>query len=184
MRIKNFKDYSDLPGLITIEDFTKSLGLKKKDCDKVSSWWKENNPDIKIQYFDFKVPLLGAAISPDAVAINKNGRPDPLFKLFLLIHESRHLHDNRMSKEFQEGYFESVVNDDFPTFEKAYKKFEKAANDWTIDAMMKLGFSRFVNQENLRINESYASVVFQMMKQDIKRIGAKNIFELIRKQII
>jgi len=188
-RIKSFRIFesvsTEIPGLMTAHEFAKEIGLKPEDCDRVAEWWSKNRPGIKIHYFRFRIGVLGGLVAPDAVAINSGGPMDPLFKLFLLLHESFHAVQYARGPEIHDGYFGSVVAGDEPGFTKAYKSAEREANDHAIEGMRELGFGDFVrNESRVRGNEYAARAVMPMMLRDIQKTGAKDIFELIKSQII
>ena len=89
------------------------------------------------------------------------------------------------SDEFSKGYFQSVVDNNLPLFIKSYKRYESEANDYAIQVLRQLDiFTTELDERRIRSNEGMASHIFDMMKKDIKKTGAKTIFELIKTQII
>jgi hypothetical protein len=188
-RIKSFSMFesagAEVPGLVTAHEFAQDIGLGSEECDKVADWWSRNRPGIKIHYFRFKLGVMGGLVAPDAVAINQAGPRDPLFKLYLLLHESFHAVQHARGPEFHDGYFGSVVAGDEHGFVEAYKSAEREANDHAIEGMRELGFGDFVRDESrVRGNEHAARAVMPMMHRDIQRTGAKDMFELIKSQLI
>ena len=188
--INNFKIWeslSSLPEETTPEQFCLEVGIRKEDAKAWTNWWKENNEWIKIYYFNFKCvqPILGGVIDKDKIAINRKLNFPNHVKLFLTIHESAHL------KQEKEGrfspYFDTVANGDIEGFRKVYRELEVEANDIAFDAFQEMGiFNHQFRQEErmLRGNENASDVVYRMMTDDIKKHQAVDMFDLIRKQIL
>lgn len=191
--LKNFKIYESidgLPGKISIDEYVKQvlpqldIETKKRFCD----WWIENRSNYNIYFFKFKsnAPIMGGIVGEDSLAINHMiKRLPPHMSLFLLLHESKHL-DQHANSEFMDGYFNSVVRNNFPLFVTSYRKLEKEANDYAFEVMQNLDiFNQELSRDrNIRGNEYAADQVFGMMQNDIKKTGARDFFELIKTQII
>jgi hypothetical protein len=193
--IKRFKDFglnesgipeTELPGLITIEDFLSEIGIEQKLIPQISKWWNENRKGISIHYFEFgsQDPIIGVYVGENKVCINKKSRDLPDFKLFIAIHESFHC-DQDMRGEM-EKYFDLVKYGDVTEFSNYYRNIEKEANDFAITSMRDLGFSRFIDssERRLRGNEFAGSQVFSMMRRDIEKTGAENFKDLLLSQIL
>ena len=193
--IKRFKDFtlnesripeSELPGLISIENFLFEIGIQEKLIPEISDWWNQNREGISIHYFDFgsKDPIIGVYVGENRVAINKKSRDLPDFKLFIAIHESFHC-DQDMRGEM-EKYFNLVKYGNITEFSNYYRQIEKEANDFAISSMRDLGFSRFIDSSErmLRGNEFAGSPVFSMMRRDIEKTGAENFKDLLLSQIL
>jgi hypothetical protein len=105
--------------------------------------------------------------------------------LFLALHESKHS-DQYMDGDFESMYFDPVIAGDRDLFIRGYNELEKEANDYALAAMVDLGFSRFVEtqERQLRSNELAGRMVYDMMREDIKKTGATNFQELIRAQVL
>lgn len=190
--LKNFKIYESisLPSRITIDEYVEQvlpqldIETKTRFCD----WWSENRSNYNIYFFKFKstAPIIGGIVGEDSLAINHMiKRLPPHMSLFLPLHESKHL-DQHADREFMDGYFHSVVRNDFPLFVKSYRKLEKEANDYAFEVMKNLDIftQELSSDRNIRGNEYAADQVFRMMQNDIKRTGARDFFELIKTQII
>ena len=193
--IKRFKDFglnesgipeTELPGLITIEDFLSEIGIEQKLIPQISEWWNENRKGISIHYFEFgsQDPIIGVYLGENKVCINKKSRDLPDFKLFIAIHESFHC-DQDMRGEM-EKYFDLVKYGDVTEFSNYYRNIEKEANDFAITSMRDLGFSGFIDfsERRLRGNEFAGSQVFSMMRRDIEKTGAENFKDLLLSQIL
>lgn len=173
---------AEAPGLVSAAEFGRRIGLSDEKSDMLSEWWSENRPGVKIHYFPFRLGVFAGVIGPDAVAINEVAPTDRDFRLFLLLHESHHLAQHDRGPEFHDGYFGSVVAGDEMEFAKAYQMYEREANDVALEGMRELGVR--ISEGMVRGNEGAARMVYPMMRRDIERTGARDIFELIRKQII
>ena len=193
--IKRFKDFilnesgvseTELPGLISIDDFLLEIGIQENLIPEISDWWNQNREGVSIHYFDFgsRDPIIGVYIGENRVAINKKSRDLPDFKLFIAIHESFHC-DQDMRGEM-EKYFNLVKYGNVTEFSNYYRQIEKEANDFAITSMKDLGFSRFIDSSErmLRGNEFAGSQVFSMMKRDIEKTGAENFKDLLLSQIL
>ena len=193
--IKRFKDFilnesgvseTELPGLISIDDFLLEIGIQENLIPEISDWWNQNREGVSIHYFDFgsRDPIIGVYIGENRVAINKKSRDLPDFKLFIAIHESFHC-DQDMRGEM-EKYFNLVKYGNVTEFSNYYRQIEKEANDFAITSMKDLGFSRFIDSSErmLRGNEFAGSPVFSMMKRDIEKTGAENFKDLLLSQIL
>jgi hypothetical protein len=193
--IKRFKDFilnesgvseTELPGLISIENFLSEIGIQENLIPEISDWWNQNREGISIHYFDFgsRDPIIGVYIGENRVAINKKSRDLPDFKLFIAIHESFHC-DQDMRGEM-EKYFNLVKYGNVTEFSNYYRQIEKEANDFAISSMRNLGFSRFIDSSErmLRGNEFAGSPVFSMMRRDIEKTGAENFKDLLLSQIL
>lgn len=193
--IKKFKDFilneseiseSELPGLISIEDFLLDIGIKEDLITRISDWWNENRKGISIHYFDFnsKDPIIGVYIGENKVAINKKSRDLSEFKLFIAIHESFHCDQEKMG--IMKEYFNLVKEGNLSGFSNFYFNVEKEANDFAISSMRDLGFSEFIDssERRLRGNEFAGPQVFSMMRRDIEKTGAENFKDLLLRQIL
>lgn len=185
-RLKTFSVFeaaaTEVPGLVSPAEFATEIGLPADKADLLSKWWSENRPGIKIHLFPFRMGAYGAIVGPDAVAINKAAPTDRNFRLFLLLHESHHLVQHARGPEFHDEYFGSVAAGDEKAFAAAYVEYEREANDAALEGMRLLGVH--IPEGMVRGNEGGARMVYQMMRRDIESTGARDIFELIRKQII
>lgn len=68
---------------------------------------------------------------------------------------------------------------------KAYRELEKDANDFAIDSMREIGFTREMDSEEYRLrgNEGAGNQVYAMMTKDINDMKPTDFFDLLRKQI-
>jgi hypothetical protein len=193
--IKRFKDFilnesgvseTELPGLISIENFLSEIGIQENLIPEISDWWNQNREGVSIHYFDFSSqdPIIGVYIGENRVAINKKSRDLPDFKLFIAIHESFHC-DQDMRGEM-EKYFNLVKYGNVTEFSNYYRQIEKKANDFAITSMKDLGFSRFIDssERRLRGNEFAGPQVFSMMRRDIQKTGAETFKDLLLIQIL
>jgi hypothetical protein len=66
-----------------------------------------------------------------------------------------------------------------------YRDLERDANDFAINSMRELGFSGEMDREEMRLrsNEMAGEMVYRMMSNDIERLGATDMFDLLKKQI-
>lgn len=186
-RIKPFSVFESsrgqIPGLVDPAGFAREIGLPEEKAQELARWWSENRPGVKIHLFRFKMGVvLGAAIAPDAVAINSGGRMAAEFKVSLLLHESYHTVQNARGPEFHDEYFGSAAAGDEEAFSRAYLKYEREANDEALAGMRALGLS--ISEHMVRGNEHAAMMVYPMMRRDIASTGARDVFELISKQLI
>jgi hypothetical protein len=145
----------------------------------------ENRADKKILYFPFKTtkPIFGCFLEKNTVAINSRIFAPPHIKLFIALHESKHC------DQYEEGrfyYFEPVLYNDLPDFLKNYTELEKEANEYAINTLKILGFQKEMRNEErtLRSNENMGNLIFNMMKNDTEVLKAKDMFDLLRKQIL
>lgn len=193
--IKKFKDFilnesgvseTELPGLISIENFLSEIGIQENLIPEISDWWNQNREGVSIHYFEFgsRDPIIGVYIGENRVAINKKSRDLPDFKLFIAIHESFHC-DQDMRGEM-EKYFNLVKYGNVTEFSNYYRQIEKEANDFAISSMRDLGFSRFIDSSErmLRGNEFAGSPVYSMMRRDIEKTGAESFKDLLLSQIL
>lgn len=183
-----FETISTIPGETTIENYVSQVlpGMSTRDKEKFCDYWNQNRSEYKLHYFKFAVPILGAAVGEKEIAVNTDIKNLPEhMRLFLPLHESFHLDQNAESDEFSKGYFQSVVDNNLPLFIKSYKRYESEANDYAIQVLRQLDiFTTELDERRIRSNEGMVSHIFDMMKKDIKKTGAKTIFELIKTQII
>lgn len=206
--IKSFQLFEsasyNLPGEISIEDFLKKINftnpyteayLKEKgmpsESQTVVDWWHKNRSNIKIHLFPFNCPqpIMGSFMDENSIVVNSKSiqmMPKAEMRLFLALHESRHA-DQHAEGKFMDGYFQSVVDDDYEKFSEFYSELEKDANDFAENALREMGFDHFCDGHmiHLRGNERQGSNVFSMMKQDIRKFGpVEDFFELLAKQIL
>lgn len=191
IRLKYFKQLFEseninTPG-ISIEDFCNRIGIPQSMINNISEWWDANRSNIKIHLFPFGSvdPIAGVFLGEDTVCINENLRMPPHIKMFLALHESRHC-DQERDGIFMEGYYDTVINNDLEGFLEAYSRLEKDANDYAIQSMRDIGFSREMDMEEnrLRGNERAGNMVYSMMKKDIERLNPTDFFDLLKKQIL
>jgi len=177
----------EIPSTISIEDFVKELHFPKDIQENVIDWWGKNRNRIKIHYFPFNTPhpIMGCFLDENTVAINSIPRVPGEIKLFITLHESRHA-DQHKEGRFMGPYFDSVKNNDKQTFLKAYKELESESNDFTIKAMTDMGFDQFIRFQSrmLRGNEEHGQEVWGMMKEDIEKYKANDMFDLLLNQIL
>lgn len=184
-----FESNSELPNPILIEEFIDQIfpSLDSDRRDKICNFWNIERDGIDIYYFNFKAhqPIVGVFLGETAIAINSKFSKDPEFALFIALHESRHI-DQMLADDFENLYFNSVVKGNQSKFMKAYPRFERDANDFAINAMITLGFSKYINthENRLRGNEHAANIVYKMMTADIERLNPINFKELLTKQIL
>lgn len=192
--LKNFLLYesvNNIPGEISIEEYIEEVLPQFEDEKKevFCNWWNENRKDYKIYFFNFntKAPIMGGIIHENGLAINHIiKRLPPHMRIFLPLHESRHL-DQQAKNDFMSGYFDSVVNKNFPLFIETYRRLEKDANDFAFEVMEQLNLyiNNIKTEERLiRGNEFAADQVYAMMQRDIMKTGAEDFFELIKSQIL
>jgi hypothetical protein len=173
---------------VKIDQLLESIGIPEQRRPEIVSWWNDNRGHIKIKFFDFNTthPICGVFLGEDVIAVNRRLRMPmpPHFRLFIMLHESRHCDQYREGR-FIDGYFDSVVNGDRETFMKAYRELEKDANDFAIDSMREIGFTREMDSEEYRLrgNEGAGNQVYAMMTKDINDMKPTDFFDLLRKQI-
>lgn len=187
-----FENSKQLTGEISVEEYIKKAipELDPDTTQRFCSWWSENRSVYKIYFFRFnsQMPIVGGIVESNGLAINKTvmGRMPPFMRIFLLLHESKHL-DQNAKNDFMSNYFDSVVQNNYELFKSSYVRLEKEANDFAIDVMIQNDFySDDIKRAEgmLRSNERAYSSVYRMMQQDIKKSGAKDFFELIKSQIL
>lgn len=191
INLKYFKQLFESEDLISpgrsIEDFCIGIGINPSMISNISEWWSKNRSNIKIHLFPFSSPdpIAGVFLGDDTVCINESLRMPPHIKMFLALHESRHCDQERKGM-FMEGYYDTVINNDLDGFLEAYSKLEKDANDYAINSMREIGFSREMDMEEnrLRGNERAGNMVYSMMKRDIERLNPTDFFDLLKKQIL
>jgi hypothetical protein len=176
---------------ISIGEFIDSInhdGMLGKNKQSAIDWWDTNRGGVNINLFEFNSPhpIVGCAISLDTVAMNMNmvGRMPSEIILFILIHESKHL-DQASNSEFDDGYFQTIVNGDTDGFVEYYMKSEKEANQYAENAMNVIGFNGTMAKYQLNRNEDIgaAAETYSMMKKDIEATNATSLFDLIKSQI-
>ena len=192
--MKNLKYFSALfesenissPG-ITIDEFCNRIGIYPAMIPSISEWWSNNRANIKIHLFSFgsPEPIAGVFLGDDTVCINENLRMPPHIKMFLSLHESRHC-DQYREGIFMDGYYNTVLDNDLQGFLEAYSRLEIDANDYAIESMRQIGFTREMDREEnmLRGNERAGNIVYRMMKKDIERLNPTDFFDLLKKQIL
>jgi len=176
-----------IPGKVEPVEFLTNLGFQEQEIEIIARWMAENRGDINLHYFPFRSsqPIAGVFIGDRDVAINSKMRMPKEMLLFLALHESKHS-DQYMDGDFESMYFDPVIAGDRDLFIRGYNELEKEANDYALAAMVDLGFSRFVEtqERQLRSNELAGGMVYDMMREDIKKTGATNFQELIRAQVL
>jgi hypothetical protein len=186
--LKHYKLFESLSDQkeVTIEEFLQksevSKVITKEDAEKLIKWWNDNRSHIKIFLIKvFYKPIMGGIIEENTIFINNNAQVNPLLKLFILFHESRHI-DQHNEGRFEDGYYNSVVNGDKDLFLKSYKELEEDANTYALNSLKEIGIDGW-NERMLRGNENMGNMVYDMMKKDIETYKPKNFYELIEKQI-
>jgi hypothetical protein len=172
---------------VTIEEFVDKIKFENKHKENIISWWNENRHDIKIYYFNFSgigMHGFGSIFGDDSIAINSNKSYHAQFILFIALHESRHVDQYRMG--ILKPYFDTVVNNDYSAFLKAYRELEKDANDYAINSMFEIGFLDFIgkNPHGVRGNEDMGSSIFHIMRHIITQYNPSNLIELAHNTII
>lgn len=191
MKMKYLKHYKLFESLsdqkeVTIEEFLQKSEVNKvitkEDAEKLIKWWIDNRSHIKIFLIKvFYKPIMGGIIEENTIFINNSAQVNPLLKLFILFHESRHI-DQHNEGRFEDGYYNSVVNGDKDLFLKSYKELEEDANTYALNSLKEIGIDGW-NERMLRGNENMGNMVYDMMKKDIETYKPKNFYELIQKQI-
>lgn len=160
--------------------------IDEKQIKKIIDWWNSNRSRFEIYYFPFtcEEPIGGVIADNNVLYLNEKIRMPEYMKLFVLIHESKHS-DQYLDGSFEDGYFQTVVNDNKEKFIEYYKKSETEANDYAMNAMKEIGFEIERWEENfIRGNEVASEEVFEMMKKDIEKYKPKTFFELTKAQIL
>ena len=194
MRIKNFKSFNEsvepiiLPNPISISDFVDKLNETSRiplDKDIIVNWWENNLPMIKIHYFPFKNnQIMGCYFTENRIAVNSSSFSSSDMRLFISIHESRHILQD-VDGTMEEKYFKTVVNGNKEEFLINYRILEDDANTFAINACKEMGINSIVSIESkLRSNELMGEPVYNMMSQDIKLIKPNTFSELLYSQII
>lgn len=152
---------------------------------KAIEWWRKNRSHIKIYSFKFSTPVHGCSIGSDGIAINNAMHFEQDFKLFLMLHESKHC-DQQLDGEFDEKYFQSLVEGKYDVFKEYYEESEKEANLFALDVLNELGYESFVRKRgtSLRQNENMASMVYKMVRNDLTKVNAPNFKEFLLKTIL
>jgi hypothetical protein len=170
--------------LIDIINLLDKIGIESSNFIE---WWNNEKNNIEIYFFEFKNRnIVGGIIGKNKIALNSKHSliNYPVFFLFILVHESKHIEQYNDGK-FDKGYFQTVLNNDKEEFLKYYIKSEKEANDYGIEIMKELGFNQINNLESMiRSNEKHGLEVFEMIKRDIEKYNSESFFDLILKQII
>jgi len=173
----------------TIENLVDKLNFPSNIQEKVINWWNTNRSGFELDFFPFNTnqPILDCFLGGKKLAINsKGGRMVPKeILLFVALHESCHA-DQYKEGRFENGYFNSVINDNKEQFVTSYKELEKEANDYGLNGMKEMGFDIFVKNASrwgLRDNEFAYDEVYEMMKKDIEKYKPNNFVELLLKQI-
>jgi len=182
-----FESKSEYPGFVDPLDFATKAGFRSDEADIIAQWWNNNRGNVKIHYFPFKStqPIAGVFLGDNDVAINSRMNTPKEIKLFLALHESKHA-DQYREGDFDPLYFEPVLNDDLALFNRGYNQLETEANDFGVWAMRDLGFNGFIesNERMLRGNELAGKMVFNMMKEDIKKYNPDSFVDLIKAQVL
>ena len=181
-----FESEKSIPSPISIEEFLDAINMPFESRQTIIEWWIENRNRIQIHYFPFNRNMMayGAVFSNDSIAINSNFNADPLFTLYIALHESAH--SDQANEQRINPYFDTVVADDLDNFILAYNELEQEANDYAEQSMIELGFNQFIRQNvgMLRQNLNYALPVFQAMKRDIQKYKPESLTDLIRNMIL
>jgi hypothetical protein len=178
---------SALPPSIDISEFSRLIGLSGNENERFIELWSQERPNFDIHYFPFQsqFPIMGVFFYDKDVCINNKTFTPPLFKAFVALHESRH-GDQYSEGIFEPGYFQTVVDGNEEEFLKNYRILEDDANTFALETLAKYGFGEFVRRDERRIrgNENMGRQIYEMMSQDIERIGATSMAELIASQIL
>lgn len=171
---------------VTIEQFLNQIGITQFKHQQIINWWSQNRSNIKIHLFPFSSPkpIAGVFLGTDTIAINQRLPMPPHVKLFLALHESRHC-DQHSTGNFMSGYYDTVVAGDKEGFLRSYQELENDANNYAIESMREMGFTREMDFEEARLrgNERAGSQVYQMMTDDIRLYNPVDFIDLLKKQI-
>jgi len=185
--LTKFKMFENLESKeVDIDKFLDEIGFVSEIVDRVSEWWGRNRGEIGIHFFGFNTrqPIGGCFLGVDKICINSDLYMPPHIKLFIALHESRHCDQHREGR-FEDGYWHPVVEGRKEDFLAGYRDLERDANDFAINSMRELGFSGEMDREGMRLrsNEMAGEMVYRMMSNDIERLGATDMFDLLKKQI-
>lgn len=184
-KIKLFENFSNGKREVSIDEFVEEIGINSNK-EEIIEWWGKNRSHIRIYYFNFStsVPIFGACVSANEIAINKKSHIPPIIKLFIALHESKHC-DQEADGILNPRYFQTVVNGEKNEFLKNYYELEKEANDFAVNSMKEMGLRREIEriEYQLRGNENAGEMIYGMMKRDIEKYKPKNFFDLLKKQI-
>lgn len=185
--LKSYKIFESLDTTISIEDYLRRIRIPNHLISNIVTWWNQNRRHIDIYLFDFNTGkmIAGGIVGENKVAINERLPMPPHVKLFLLLHESKHIDQNNEDR-FMDAYFQTVVDDNKEEFLRNYTELEVEANLFAIEAMNELGFEREMRMESnmLRGNERAGEMVYRMMKNDIEQYRSNDFFDLIKSQIL
>lgn len=189
--LKTFEKFNQqiiLPNQISIGDFVDRLNEKSRlsiDKETIVNWWENNLRSIKIHYFPFKLnQIMGCFLPGNIVCINSKSYSVSDIKLFIALHESKHVLQDK-DDTMKEKYFKTVLNGDKEEFLINYRILENEANTFAINACKEMGFNNIVSSESkLRMNESMGEMVYTMMKNDIEKTGSTQLHELLLSQIL
>jgi hypothetical protein len=185
--LKSYKIFESLDITISIEDFLRRIRIPNHLISNIVSWWNKNRSHIDIYSFNFNTGkmIAGGIVGKNKIAINERLPMPPHVKLFLLLHESKHI-DQHNEDRFMDAYFQTVVDGNKEEFLRNYTELEVEANLFTIEAMNELGFEREMRMESnmLRGNENAGEMVYRMMRSDIEKYGSNDFFDLIKSQIL
>lgn len=185
--LKSYKIFESLDNSISIEDFLTRIRIPNHLVGNISEWWNQNRKGIEIYLFRFNTNkmIAGGIVGENKIAINESAPMPPHVKLFLLLHESKHI-DQHNEGRFMNEYFKTVVDEDQESFLRSYSELEREANDFSIESMSNLGFEREMNMESrmLRGNENAGRMVYNMMLSDIREYNPNDFFDLIKSQIL
>jgi hypothetical protein len=188
--LKGYKIFESLDSPITIEDFLNRIRIPNHLIPNIVSWWNENREHVDIYLFQFNTyePIDYAIFGKNKIAINERVYTIPMLphiKLFLLLHESKHI-DQHNEGRLMDGYFQTVVDGKKEEFLRNYAQLEKEANLFAIQSMIELGFEQEMRREAnlLRGNEKAGEMVYRMMSKDIRTYNPNDFFDLIKSQIL
>jgi hypothetical protein len=185
--LKSYKIFESLDTTISIEDFLTRIRIPNHLVGNISEWWNQNRSHIDIYLFRFNTNkmIAGGIVGENKIAINESIPMPPHVKLFLLLHESKHI-DQHNEGRFMDAYFQTVVDGNKEEFLRNYSELEAEANLFAIEAMNELGFEREMRMEAnmLRGNERAGEMVYRMMQADINQYEPNNFFDLIKSQIL
>jgi hypothetical protein len=185
--LKGYKIFESLDSPIAIEDFLNRIRIPNHLIPNIVSWWNENREHVDIYLFQFNTyqPIGGGIVGKNKIAINEKLHMPPHIKLFLLLHESKHI-DQHNEGRFMGEYFQTVVDGNKEEFLRNYKELEEEANLFAIQSMNELGFEQEMRRESnmLRGNEGAGEMIYRMMSKDIRTYNPNDFFDLIKNQIL
>lgn len=185
--IKSFKVFENLNNPKSIEQFLEEIRMPQKFVPSICNWWNQNRSNIIIHHFEFTKgrPIMGVALSGNEIAMNKRFLVPPHMKLFQALHESKHCDQEREMK-YSTEHFNAIVSGDKEQFLKNYLQLEREANNYAINSMKEMGLGKLIEFEEIRLRatELAGDMVFNDMREDIKKYNSTNLIDLFKKQIL